>query len=130
MLTQEYDGLVELVQDWVQKLMEPYLDDLSEGITEIMTAARKRNSDAIRFKKTMRQYPDLVHAAQHPEMDEDIIVAIIMRFLHDQIFQKILYGEISQYTEMISFLENSMQSVVQPKRGMSMVATELMLDRR
>lgn len=103
--------------------MSPYSDDLAEGVSDIMGAARKRPNDALRFKKTMKSYPDLVHAAMHPEMDEDIVAAIIMRFLHDQIFQKILYGECSNYTQMISFLENNMQSVVEPKRGMSPSST-------
>lgn len=97
--------------------MEPFVDDYEVGVTEIMTMARKRPIEAARFKKTLKQYPDLVNGSGYPETDEDIVVAVIMRYLHDHIFQKILYGEVQNYTQMISFLENNMQSVVEPKRG-------------
>lgn len=113
----EYDALVEQVQDWVQKFMDPYLDDHEEGVESVMAIARKRSSDANRFKRVLHQYPDLVHGSMFPETDEDIITSLIMRFLHDNIFQAIIYGSIQHYVEVISFLENQMQSSVEPKRG-------------
>ncbi|KND94052.1 hypothetical protein TOPH_01194 [Tolypocladium ophioglossoides CBS 100239] len=119
----EYDDLVESVQDWVQKLMGPVLDDVAVGAEEIMSHARHRPSDATRFKKTIRQYPDLVHASMLPETDEDIIVGVILRYLHDNIFQKILYGSIQHYTEIISFVENLLQTAVEPKRDLFSVRT-------
>lgn len=116
---QEYDDLVEGVQDWVQKLMDPVLDDVAIGTEEVLSHARHRPSDAMRFKKTLRQYPDLVHASMLPETDEDILVGVILRYLHDNIFQRILYGSIQHYTEIISFVENLLQTTVEPKRGKS-----------
>lgn len=114
---QEYDDLVEKVQDWVQKIMEPFLENPESGVDEIISAARKRQMDAMLFKKTIRKYPDLINATTVPETDEDVIVGIIMRFLHDNIFQKIMYGSIHNYTEIISNIENFMQTAVEPKRG-------------
>lgn len=108
---------MEQVQDWVQKFMDPWLDDHEEGVEGVMTIAKKRPSDANRFKRVLHQYPDLVHGSMFPETDEDILASVIMRFLHDNIFQAILYGSIQQYVEIISFLENSMQMSVEPKRG-------------
>lgn len=99
--------------------MEPFTDDLDKGMAEVVHLSHKQPNYTIRFKKALKQYPDLVHATSFPEMDEDIVIAMIMRFLHDNIFQKIMYGEGMSYTQMISFIENSMQSAVEPKRGQS-----------
>lgn len=98
--------------------MEKWTEDYEEGLEGVMTIARKRPSDATRFKRTLHQYPDLVHGSMFPETDEDIIASIIMRFLHDHIFQSILYGSIQNYVEVVSFIENHMQMSVEPKRGM------------
>lgn len=114
---QEYDGLVEQVQDWVEKFMQPYLDDHEEGVETVLAIARKRTSDANKFKRVLHQYPDLVHGSMFPETDEDIITSLIMRFMYDNIFQSIIYGSIQHYVEVISFLENNMQMSVEPKRG-------------
>lgn len=74
--------------------------------------------DSMLFKKAIKKNPDLIHATTFPETDEDVVVGIILRFLHDNIFQKIMYGSIQNYTEVISFIENFMQTAVEPKRGM------------
>lgn len=99
--------------------MNPWLENHADGVEAIQTAARKRSSEANKFKRVLHQYPDLVHASQFPETDEDILASIIMRFLHDNIFQAILYSDIPKYTEVVSFIENSMQMSVEPKRGTS-----------
>jgi predicted nuclease with TOPRIM domain len=115
---QEYDDLVEQVQDWVQKFMDPWLDDHREGVDALLSNAKRRAVDATRFKHLLYQYPDLIHGASFPETDEDIITSVIMRYLHDHIFQTVLYGMIARYVEVISFIEKEMQMSVEPKRGM------------
>lgn len=112
---QEYDDLVEQVQDWVEKFMGQWLDD--RGIDGLLGSAKKRPVDAKRFKQILYQYSDLVHGSSFPETDEDIITSVIMRYLHDNIFQTVLYGSIGRYVEVISFIENEMQMSVEPKRG-------------
>ncbi|TFA99437.1 hypothetical protein CCMA1212_008747 [Trichoderma ghanense] len=119
----QYDDLVEQVQDWVQKFMDPWLDDYEAGIEALATSARKQSGEAAKFRKTLQKYPDLVHGCMFPETDEDIIVAIIMRYLNDHIFQKVLYGSAQQYTEMVSFIETQMQTAVEPKRDLFAVRT-------
>ncbi|KAM0381211.1 hypothetical protein ACHAPY_005414 [Fusarium culmorum] len=120
---QEYDALVEQVQDWVQKFMDPWLDDHQEGVDSLLSNAKKRAVDATRFKHILYQYPDLLHGASFPETDEDIITSVIMRYLHDHIFQTVLYGMISRYVEVISFIEKEMQMSVEPKRDLFSVRT-------
>ncbi|KAF4461316.1 hypothetical protein FALBO_11891 [Fusarium albosuccineum] len=115
---QEYDTLVEHIQDWVQKFMDPWLEDHDEGVEAMLAAARKRVTEANKFKRVLHQYPDLVHGSGFPETDEDIVTSIIMRFLHDNIFQTVLYGAIHNYVEVVSFIENNMQASVEPKRDL------------
>jgi hypothetical protein len=97
--------------------MDPWLDDYEAGVEALATHARKNSGEAAKFKRILHKYPDLVHGSMFPETDEDIIVAIIMRFLNDHIFQKVLYGSAAEYTGMVSFIEAQMQSAVEPKRG-------------
>jgi hypothetical protein len=113
----EYDDLIDSVADWVAKFMGPYLDNHAEGVEEVTTMARKRPTDTNKLKRTIQQYPDLVHACMFPETDEDIIISIIMRYIHDNIFQKILYDSVNQYVQVLSFVETSLQTHVEPKRG-------------
>ena len=97
--------------------MSPYLDNPGEGIEEVLGFARKRPSDCSRLKRAIQTYPDLVHGCMWPETDEDILISIIMRYIHDNIFQKILYGSIGHYVEVMSFIETALQTHVEPKRG-------------
>ncbi|KAL7927806.1 hypothetical protein ACQKWADRAFT_13779 [Trichoderma austrokoningii] len=119
----QYDDLVESVQDWAQKFMGFWLDDCEAGVEVLATQARKNPGEATKFKKVVHKYPDLIHGSMFPETDEDIIVAVIMRYLNDHIFQKVLYGSISNYTDMVSFIETQMQSAVEPKRDLFAVRT-------
>ncbi|PNP54209.1 hypothetical protein THARTR1_05416 [Trichoderma harzianum] len=119
----QYDDLIEQVQDWVQKFMEPWLDDYEAGIEALAASVRKQSGEASKFKKALHKHPDLVHACLFPETDEDIIAALIMRFLNDHIFQKVLYSSAQNYTEMVSFIETQMQTSVEPKRDLFAVRT-------
>lgn len=94
-----------------------WLDDYESGVEALATQVRKNTGEAAKFKKVVHKYPDLIHGCMFPETDEDIIVAIIMRYLNDHIFQKVLYGSAGNYTDMVSFIETQMQTAVEPKRG-------------
>ncbi|KAK1250514.1 hypothetical protein MKX08_010517 [Trichoderma sp. CBMAI-0020] len=119
----QYDDLVESVQDWVQKFMGFWLDDYEAGAEALASHARKNAQEVARLKKVVHKHPDLIHGCMFPETDEDIIVAVIMRFLNDHIFQKVLYGSASNYTDMVSFIETQMQTAVEPKRDLFAVRT-------
>jgi hypothetical protein len=114
---QEYDDLIDSVSEWVSKLLGPYTENPAEGIEEVMSIARKRSADLGKLKRAIHDNPDLVHGCMFPETDEDVVISIIMRYLHDKVFQRILYGSIGNYVEVLSFIENSLQTHVEPKRG-------------
>lgn len=107
--------------------MDPWLEDHTEGVEALLSAARKRTVEANNFRRAIHQHPDLVHGSSFPETDEDIIASIILRFLHDHIFQAVLYGTLGHYIDNISFIENHMQMSVQPKRGTSHMSLDFFL---
>ncbi|KAH7250090.1 uncharacterized protein BKA55DRAFT_594251 [Fusarium redolens] len=89
---QDYDALVEKIQDWVQKLMNPWLEDCEDGAHAFLNHVKRRITDANRFKSALNKYPDLMNGLNFPETDEDIVTSLIMRYLHARIFQSVLYG--------------------------------------
>lgn len=113
----EYDEMLEKVQAWVENLMLPYLEDHEKGARQVLSWAKKSAAETTQFKKSLQAQPDLVHACMFPETDEDIVFSLVLRYLHDTIFQKILYGVLEQYTDVFSLVETHMQTSVEPKRG-------------
>lgn len=96
--------------------MDPILDD-NDKMDEIVSAAKKRPLETQKLKKYMHSYGDLVHGSMFPETDTDILLAIIMRFLQEHIFQKVLFGTVPSVVEVLALVESSMQTNVEPKRG-------------
>lgn len=96
--------------------MDPILDDESKR-GGIMEAAIKQPADIQKLARYLHSNADLVHGCMFPETDIDILTAVTMRWLQDQIFQRILFGVASEAVEIISFVEGSMQTNVEPKRG-------------
>ncbi|KAK0389790.1 hypothetical protein NLU13_3363 [Sarocladium strictum] len=114
----EYDEMLETVQAWVEKLMSPYLEDHEKGTRQVLSWAKKNPAETMQFKKSLQAQPDLVHACMFPETDEDIVFSLVLRYLHDTIFQKILYGVLEHYTDVLSLVETHMQTSVEPKRDL------------
>ncbi|KAF4916352.1 hypothetical protein CGCVW01_v010132 [Colletotrichum viniferum] len=119
----QYDDLVEGITDWVAKFMAPLLDNHAKGVDELLTNSRKRPTEAHKLKHAIQTHADLVHGTMFPETDEDVIISIIMRFLNDSIFQKILYGSCASFVESLSFIEMALQNTVEPKRDLFAIRT-------
>lgn len=96
--------------------MDPILDD-DDKMDSVLAASKKRPADVQKLKRYLHSQGDLVYGSMFPETDVDILIAVVMRFLQDHIFQKILYGAVPETVEVISFLEGQMQTNVEPKRG-------------
>ncbi|KAK3386618.1 hypothetical protein B0H63DRAFT_468101 [Podospora didyma] len=118
----DFDDLVNNITDWVTKFMEPILDDDSKA-DEVLTHSRKRPAEAQRLRKCITLHGDLINGCQFPDTDIDLIVAIVMRFLLDNIFQKTLFGVMPQAVELINFIEASMRNNVEPKRDLFALRT-------
>ncbi|KAK3315465.1 hypothetical protein B0H66DRAFT_583954 [Apodospora peruviana] len=118
----DFDDLVTGVADWVTKFAEPILDDPSK-LEEVLVMMKKKPADVQKLKKHLKSHPDIINGSLFPETDIDILIAIAMRFLHDNIFQKILYGAVPSPVEAVNFLEASMQTNVEPKRDLFALRT-------
>ncbi|KAF5969889.1 hypothetical protein FBULB1_9944 [Fusarium bulbicola] len=51
---QDYDALIEQIQDWVQKLMNPWMEDCDDDAHAFLIHAKRRIADADRFERTLR----------------------------------------------------------------------------
>ncbi|KAK4135778.1 hypothetical protein BT67DRAFT_448710 [Trichocladium antarcticum] len=118
----EFDDLVNGIADWVTKLMDPILDD-DDKMDEIVSAAKKRPLETQKLKKYMHSYGDLVHGSMFPETDIDILLAIIMRFLQEHVFQKVLFDTVPSVVDVLALVESSMQTNVEPKRDLFALRT-------
>ncbi|KAK2694033.1 hypothetical protein QWA68_007588 [Fusarium oxysporum] len=52
---QDYDALVEQIQDWVQKLVNPWLEDCDDDAHAFLTHAKRRKADANGFKSVLKK---------------------------------------------------------------------------
>ncbi|KAF5684241.1 hypothetical protein FDENT_6810 [Fusarium denticulatum] len=70
---QNYDALIGQIQDWVQKLVNPWLEDCGDDAHAFLTHAKRRIVDADRFKRILREYPDLMNGLKSSEPDKVIV---------------------------------------------------------
>ncbi|KAF5529374.1 hypothetical protein FNAPI_4184 [Fusarium napiforme] len=114
---QDYNALIEQIQDWVQKLINPWLEDCGDDAHAFFTHVKKRILDADRFKRILREYPDLMNGLNFSEPDKTIVRSVILRYLNVRVFQSVLYDAILRSVQTISSIENHMRASVEPKRG-------------
>ncbi|KAK4238358.1 hypothetical protein C8A03DRAFT_15155 [Achaetomium macrosporum] len=119
---QEFDDLVSGITDFVTKLIDPILDG-DNTIYYVVATAKKRHAGLLRLRGYMQRHGDLIHASMFPETDIDIMVAIILRFLQDNIFHKILFGAVSGTVEVLNSVAGSMQTNVEPRRDLFALRT-------
>jgi len=119
---QDFDDLVNDITDWVTNFMDPVLDD-DDRRDDVVAAAKKRPGDLQKLRRYLNSQADLVYGCMFPETDIDILIAVIMRWLQDNIFQKILFGAAPDAVEAITFVEGSMQTNVEPKRDLFALRT-------
>ncbi|KAK3683354.1 hypothetical protein B0T22DRAFT_246192 [Podospora appendiculata] len=112
---QDYDDLVYGVAEWVGKLAEPIVDD-PEKVNAVLALAKKRPTDIAKLRRYMDHHVELINGCMFPETDIDILIAIVMRFLQDNVFQSSLFGCLSTAVGTLDFVEQSMQKNVEPKR--------------
>ncbi|KAF5986916.1 hypothetical protein FCOIX_1294 [Fusarium coicis] len=70
---QDYNALIEQIQDWVQKLMNPWLEDCGDDAHAFLTHEKRRIVDADRFKRILREYLDLMNGLNFSEPDKAIV---------------------------------------------------------
>lgn len=95
------------------KFAEPIVDNPEEFVS----TAKKRHNDIIKLRKYIAIHGDLVHGTLYPDTDIDVLTAIVLRYVHDSIFQMVLFGDMRGTGDVITSIEVSMQNNVEPKRG-------------
>ncbi|RBR10069.1 hypothetical protein FVER53590_04645 [Fusarium verticillioides] len=69
----DYNALIEQIQNWVQKLMNPWLEDCGDDAHAFLTHVKRRIVDADRFKRILREYLDLMNGLNFSEPDKAIV---------------------------------------------------------
>ncbi|KAJ2893829.1 hypothetical protein MKZ38_008211 [Zalerion maritima] len=96
----DYNKLLDKVFDWAVMLMCPIVESV----------------DA--FEKLFSVDRSLMFAAHYPFVDSEIVTAIIMRFLYNQIFCSSLYGVYEGHVDLITQLEENLKQKAEPKRDL------------
>lgn len=79
--------------------------------------ANDQPTEVAALHDALKQHHDLINASYYPETDEDIIIALVLRYLWQNVIQSDLYGCLPDYGLAIGSLEDSLQNHVIPKRG-------------
>lgn len=102
------------VSDWVQKHVAPVADD-DDKRKKFDGIARRKPSVISLLRGYLLRHGDLVHGTMFPDTDVDVVIAIVMRFLQDNIFERGCVNEPAG--QVISAIEVALQNCVEPKRG-------------
>ncbi|KAM7206446.1 hypothetical protein V8F20_002795 [Naviculisporaceae sp. PSN 640] len=113
----QFDDLMSNVTDWVTRFVDR-VQDSPARVEELLVMARKKPSDFAPLRKHIGAHPDLSNGSLFPQTDIDIFIAVVTRFLKDNIFEKVLSGIVPKYVDVISSIESSMQTNVEPKRDL------------
>ncbi|KAK1772787.1 hypothetical protein QBC33DRAFT_608211 [Phialemonium atrogriseum] len=116
----DYDIPVGSVSDWVQKHVAPVADD-DDKRKNFDGIARRKPSDISLLRGYLLRHGDLVHGIMFPDTDVDVVIAIVMRFLQDNIFERGCINEPAG--QVISAIEVAMQNCVEPKRDQFAIRT-------
>ena len=78
---------------------------------------RRHPSKSLPLRKALQRNADLCLACSYPDTDLDVLIAVVMRYLHEKVFSQVLYGAVPGFVDFVSTIEAAMQQSVQPARG-------------
>lgn len=113
---QDFDELLQTISDWVLKFAEPIVDNPTLR-DSFVAAAKEQHRDILKLRRFILDRGDFVNGLLYPDTDIDILIAIVLRYIHENIFQKVLLGGMRDAGEIVTAIEGSMQTNVEPKRG-------------
>ncbi|KAK0634380.1 hypothetical protein B0T17DRAFT_482205 [Bombardia bombarda] len=121
-LTQEevgtdFDDLVNGVTHWVSKFADPIIENPNKG-DHFASFAARRADPFDRLKSYITKDADILRGCLFLETDVDILIAVVMRFLNEQIFETVLFGAVSNTVAALNYVEMTMQTRVEPKRDL------------
>ena len=99
--------------------MEPLLEISSPAATRLLEDAEKKPEHFTLLFKALSRYPDVCFVPGGTDLDIDVIISIILRFLKENIFDEPVFGK---WTREISYIEMCVEELrfhAEPKRGMN-----------
>lgn len=107
---------MDSIQDLIGPLLDPWFD-LDSKSTSLAIAERSANLRTLQL--AIFEYPDLVSAAAWPNMDEDILLSLVMRYLNAKLFSTELYGVLPQLSANLQGISTHKLNHTTPLRGLS-----------
>ncbi|KAI0125115.1 hypothetical protein BJ170DRAFT_488820 [Xylariales sp. AK1849] len=114
-VARDFDDLHTSVCNWVEKWLTPVFDD-DDCCSEVLVNIHKNILRSAGIRSMMNSQPDLLRASHFPDTDQDVVVGMIMRFLHHEVFSKVLYDTCPNHIDILQQIEDSMRTNVQPRR--------------
>lgn len=106
------DGVNEWVVNWTDRII-----DSDQYQRQSINNSRRDPAAAKQFLGWLRGWEDLRRLIQFPDMDQEVLVAFILRYLWQSIFLTILCDIAPDEVNTISLLEDSMENHTTPKPG-------------
>ncbi|KAM7213913.1 hypothetical protein V8F06_010732 [Rhypophila decipiens] len=111
-----FDDLMSNVMEWVTKFVSQFQDNRSR-VDELLSLARRKPGQFAQLRTQIERHEDLGNGCLFPDTDIDIFVAIITRWLDENMFQTVLCGIAPGCVEIITYIEASMEKL-EPKRDL------------
>ncbi len=96
-------------ENWVISLLEPIIEVQDAG-SSILTDIKKNIKTAKPFYQLINNNPDFQRLIRYPDQDYDLLKAIVIRFLIEQIFEKGLYDNKKQPSRFIQSMRDEVAS--------------------
>ncbi|KAI0598414.1 hypothetical protein F4775DRAFT_601288 [Biscogniauxia sp. FL1348] len=103
-------GVNEWVEDWAESISKANFDPSPSSLQ-----AKRRPQVHEKFKRLINQHRDLKLSINFSDIDQEVLVASIVRFLIEKIFSTTFSGTSETRFEAIMSLEESMQRHMDPK---------------
>ncbi|KAK6210682.1 hypothetical protein LQW54_006031 [Pestalotiopsis sp. IQ-011] len=115
-ISKDFDDLCAEVDDWVENRVGKVFHDRVKAFSLYEHICQDWEG-AGRFLALLGRHEDLVAAAKYPDTSQDIIAALIWRFLYDEIFSQPFYHLGTDFIDMVEQLTSSMAEEVKLKRS-------------
>ncbi|KAI1505158.1 hypothetical protein F5X99DRAFT_431297 [Biscogniauxia marginata] len=119
---QVYKELIRGVSQWVDDWIDPILENTTQQ-EYLRQLAIQYPVITSHFKTFMEQHKDIKRNIGVSDIDHDILIASIIRFLLEKVFSTTLCGVLKSKVKAVRVLEKSMQDNIKPKIDLFAIRT-------
>ena len=105
-----------MIDDWVNNFCEPIIEDQAK-CEQLVAAAREHRDEFLLLEKYVASCPDLMRGSMYPDTDIDILTAVVMRYVYNNVFRHDVFGSSSELGKAVHFIATAMRDSAEPKRG-------------